>query len=166
VETIAVYWEPKIKTYGFHEALDLCLLRLEFRSKRLPEWGLGIYELGNRGMSFQLVLLQQRKDLSLRLYLLFEPKWKEELTNQILQGIHQHAGEIFQIVSPVELIYFFGPHFGDRYGIADSALKALEHNNVTALVTGCSGSAIYIVLPQGMAGQAKVLLAEMFDVPS
>ena len=165
METIAVYWEPKIKTYGFQDVLGLSLLELEFQSERLPEWGLGIYEMGNLGINFELVLVQAGGEQGLRVCLLFERKWEKRLINHISQVILGDDGETFQITSPVELIYFFGPHFGDRYGIADSAFMALDHKDITILATGCSGSAIYLVLQEGMAQRAKVLLAEMFEVP-
>ena len=165
METIAVYWEPKIKTYGFQDVLGLSLLELEFKSERLAEWGLGIYGIGNSGINFELVLVQAGGDQELRVCLLFERKWEKKLINHISQVIRRDDGETFQIISPVELIYFFGPHFGDRYGIADSAFMALDHKDITILATGCSGSAIYLVLQEGMAQEVKILLAEMFEVP-
>lgn len=165
METIAVYWEPKIKTYGFQDVSGLSLLELGFQSKRLSEWGLEIYEIGNSGINFELVLVEAGEGQSLQVYLLFERKWEKKLVGHISRVIRRDDGETFQITSPVGLIYFFGPHFGDRYGIADSAFRALDHKNITILAAGCSGSAIYMVLSEGMIQKAKALLAEMFEVP-
>ena len=165
METIAVYWEPKIKTYGFQDAFDLSLLEFGFQSGRLQEWGSGIQEMGDLGVSFELVLVHYEGKKGLRVYLLFKRKWEEKLIKHVGQVIRRDEGETFRITSPVELISFFGPHFGDRYGIADSAFRALSLKAIPILAVGCSGSAIYLVLPEGMAQEAKALLAETFEMP-
>ena len=59
----------------------------------------------------------------------------------------------------------YGPHFGDRYGIADSVFRTLTANSVPILAAGCSGSAVYLVLPQGRAQDARQFLSEAFEVP-
>ena len=71
----------------------------------------------------------------------------------------------FHLTSPVELISFQGPHFGDRYGIAYSAFKALDDREVPILVAACSGSVVYIVMPEKKLQEAKLILAEAFEVP-
>ena len=63
------------------------------------------------------------------------------------------------------MISFQGPHFGDRYGIADTAFKALARQGVPILITVCSGAALYIVLPENKLHEARPLLAEAFEVP-
>ena len=165
METIAVYWESKIKTYGFKDVPDLSLLTLEFQSGQLPEWGLSLYEMDDSGLRFELVLTQLKEKNVLQLYLLFERKWEERLINHINQVIQKDGGGPFHITSPVEMVCFFGPHFGERYGIADSVFKALTPEAIPVLVASFSGSIVYLILPEGMAKKAKVLLAEMFDVP-
>jgi aspartokinase len=67
--------------------------------------------------------------------------------------------------SPVELISFQGPHFADRYGIADSAIKALDNQGIPILIAACSGAAVYLVLPENKLHEARPLLAEAFEVP-
>jgi len=165
LETIAVYWEPKIKTYGFKDVPDLSLLVIEFQSGQLPEWGLVLYEMGDSEFRFELVLTQLKAENVLQLYLLFERKWEERLIKHINQVVRKDGGETFRIISPVELLYFFGPHFGERYGIADSVFKTLTPEAIPVLVASFSGSIVYLILPEGMAKKAKVLLTETFNVP-
>ncbi len=166
METIAVYWERKIKTYGFEDVLDMSLLVLEFQSGQLPEWGLRLYEMDDSRLRFELVLTQLKGENVLQLYLLFKHKWEERLINHISRFIRKNAGETFHITSPVEMVCFFGPHFGERYGIADSVFKALTPEAIPVLLASFSGSIVYLILPEGMAKKAKVLLAETFEVPS
>ena len=164
METIAVYWESKIKTYGFKDVLDLSLLELGFQSGRLPEWGLGLYDMGDFGIRFELVLAQHGEK-GMQVYLLFKRQWEKTLINHITKRIRKECGEAYHLTSPVELVYFFGPHFGERYGVAESTFRPLTRNAIPILSAGFSGSAVYLVLPEGMAQAAKVVLAETFETP-
>ncbi len=165
METVAVYWEPKIKTYGFKDILDLSLLALEFQSGQLPEWGLRLYEMGDSEFRFKLALTQLKGENILQLFLLFERKWEKRLIDHINKVIRKDAGETFGLTSPVEMVCFFGPHFGERYGIANSVFRALALKDAPVLAASFSGSIVYLVLPEGMAKKVKVLLAETFEVP-
>ena len=53
-----------------------------------------------------------------------------------------------QTIAPVELIYLHGPHFQDRYGIAEAALSPLQKADIPILAAGCSGTSVYIVVPE------------------
>jgi len=165
LETVAVYWEPNIKTYGFKDVLNLSLMVLEFPSGQLPQWGLSLYEMDDSELRFELILTQLKGENVLQLYLLFERKWEDRLITHINDVIRLDAGETFHITSPVEMISFFGPHFGERYGIADSVFRVLTPKAIPVLVASFSGSIVYLVLPEGMAKKAKVLLAETFEAP-
>ena len=74
------------------------------------------------------------------------------------------AGALFEIDSPVELIYFQGPHFGDRYGIADAAFRALAGQEV--LAAGFSGASVYIVVADKQAQATIECLSEAFITPA
>ena len=93
METVAVYWEPNIKTYGFKDILNLSLMALEFPSGQLPQWGLSLYEMDDSGLRFELVLTQLKRENVLQLYLLFERKWEERLIKHINQVVRKDGGE-------------------------------------------------------------------------
>jgi hypothetical protein len=82
-----------------------------------------------------------------------------------LQGLMQGIQKVMERCLPVEMVFFQGPHFGDRYGIVDTTLAALAARGlrVTALV--CSGSCIYVVLPEGGSQEALLALSEVFEIP-
>jgi aspartokinase len=63
------------------------------------------------------------------------------------------------------MVHFQGPHFGDRYGIADAAFRALTEGDLSPLAVSCSGASIYLVFRQGEAGEAVRLLEKVFEVP-
>ena len=165
METIAVYWEPKPKTYGFKEVIDLSLLNIEIRPGKMHQWGLWLMELADLNIGFHLILAKYSTHQKLRLYILLEKPWVDRVLSYIGKKIDLDSVKDFYLRSPVELISFQGPHFGDRYGIADTAFKALARQGVPILITVCSGAALYIVLPENKLHEARPLLAEAFEVP-
>jgi aspartokinase len=75
------------------------------------------------------------------------------------------SGEGTVRVLPVEVVYFYGPHFGDRYGIAEAALKVLTESGIRATASACSGSCVYLVLPEGQSEEAVRALSRTFEIP-
>jgi aspartokinase len=165
VETIAVYWEPKIKTYGFQEVLDQSLLEIEFEGMQMAAWGSGFEQMGEAGVGFRLVLAHYLGNRGFRMHLVFERQWEDKIPELIKRIFSQNTLDAVRITSPVEVIFFHGPHFGDRYGIADSVFKALARKDVPVLAAGFSGSSVYLVLPGGTVQRARMLLEEAFEVP-
>jgi len=165
VETIAVYWEPKPKTYGFKEVTNLSLMNVEITPGEMGQWGLWLMELADLNIGFHLILAKYSAHQKLRLYILLEKFWADSVLSHIDKRIDLESEKDFHLTSPVELISFQGPHFGDRYGIAHTAFKALDDQGIPILVAACSGAAVYIVLPEQKLQEVKPRLAEAFEVP-
>ena len=165
METIAVYWEDKPKTYGFREVTDLSLLHIEVKPEKMSQWGLWLSELADKRVEFYLVLAKYSSQQNLRLYILVEKFWAERVLSYIDTHFDLESEQDIRLISPVELISFQGPHFGDRYGIAHTAFKALDDHGIPILITVCSGAALYIVLPEKKLQKARSLLAEVFETP-
>lgn len=165
METIAVYWEPKPKTYGFKEIIDLSLLDIEIKPGKMTQWGLWLMELADLGIGFHLILAKYSTHEKLRLYILLEKPWTDRVLSYIGEKIDPDSQKDLYVKYPVELIVFQGPHFGDRYGIADTAFNALDGQGIPVLISVCSGAAVYIVLPEKKLQEAKSLLLEVFEVP-
>ena len=165
METIAVYWEPKPKTYGFKEVFDLSLVTIKIKPEEMSQWGLWLMELADLNIGFHLILAKYSTDRELRLYILLEKLWVDSLLSYFNKKINLDSEKDFYLRSPVELISFQGPHFADRYGIADSAFKALDNQGIPILIAACSGAAVYIVLPENKLHEARFFLNEAFEVP-
>jgi aspartokinase len=165
VETFAVYWEPKPKTYGFKEVIDLSLLNIEIKPGKMSQWGLMLMELADLDFGFHLILAKYSTHQKFRLYILLEKPWADHVLSYIGRKIDLDSEKDFHLTYPVELISFQGPHFGDRYGIADTAFKALDGQGVPILITVCSGAAVYMVLPEKKLKDARPLFLEAFEVP-
>ena len=165
METIAVYWEPKPKTYGFREVVDLSLMNIEIKPEKMGQWGLWLMELADLDIAFHLILAKYSTHQKLRLYILLEKFAADIVLSHIDKRIDPESEKHSHLTSPVGLISFQGPHFGDRYGIAYSAFKALDGQGIPVLITVCSGAAVYIVLPEKKLQEAKPFLLEAFEVP-
>jgi aspartokinase len=165
VETIAVYWEPRPKTYGFKEVFDLSLVTIKIKPEEMSQWGLWLMELADINIGFHLILAKYSTDRELRLYILLEKLWADSVLSYFDKKINLDSEKEFYLRSPVELISFQGPHFADRYGIADSAFKALDNHGIPILIAACSGAAVYIVLPENKLQEARFFLNEAFEVP-
>ncbi len=165
METSAVYWEPKIKTYGFHEVTDLSLFVVTAATEQITRFGSFLQDLDNSEITFHLILIQPLKDHAACLYLVLDRKWEESLHRYCNPIMRNESEDSFLIRSPVELIYFFGPHFGERYGIADTTFKVLLENNLSILAAGFSGSAVYLVLPENGIEKVRPVLSCTFEVP-
>ena len=68
--------------------------------------------------------------------------------------------------SRVELVCFHGPHFGDRYGIAHTALGTLRRKGLPILAAGCTGASVYIIVPEQQSTEVKHILSDVFDTPN
>ena len=165
METIAVYWEPKPKIYGFNEVFNLSLMNIEIKPEEMSQWGLWLMELADLDIGFHLILAKYSTHQKFRMYILLEKLWADRVLSYIGKKSDLDSKKDCHIIYPVELISFQGPHFGDRYGIADTAFKALDRQGVPTLITVCSGAAVYIVLPENKLQDAKPLLSEVFKVP-
>lgn len=165
MEISASYWERKIKIYGFQETTDMSLIDLTVNEEHLEQWGFCMNGLSEQGIHFHLALIQRDDINRLHICIVCHRKWETIIMKVFQNEIKPDVGESLQVQSPVELIYFQGPHFGDRYGIADAALRILADNNITILASGCSGAVMYICLPEKSIEKAKQLLMSVFEVP-
>jgi hypothetical protein len=163
---MAVYWEPKIKTYGFQVGTDLSLIEFKFPAHKLSSCGLMIYELGQLPAGFHLVASDASADGTCRIFLLIQ----RHSEGRVLDCMGKVGGlgskETIFVTSPVDLIHFQGPHYGDRYGIATAVFEALATVSVPILLAACSQSCVYLVLPEAKAREAEARLREVFDVPA
>ncbi|MCP4746053.1 MAG: hypothetical protein GY874_07910 [Desulfobacteraceae bacterium] len=164
METIAVYWEPQIKTYGIQVRTRLRLISLHLQTGAIPGHQLDFpAEAVRKDHRLMLVTGHIQADGCFHISMLFTGAGAAPVKDLLIPCQLEPAN--FNITAPVELIFFQGPHYADRYGIADAALYALESKQIDLLAAACSGSAIYLVLPEGKAQHARSALNDIFVVP-
>ena len=165
METIAVYWENKAKTYGLQVERELSMFQISTDSSELARLGSMLLN-DTSNIRFSWVLAQASSRRLLKIFLLLNQEWAPAM--QVLIGRSRENGIRLdiQIASPVELVYFHGPHFGDRYGIADTALGTLRRKGLPILASGCTGASVYIVAPEKSSAEIKQILSDVFDTPN
>jgi aspartokinase len=167
METIAVYWEPKIKTYGMAQKTGLCLVST---ITVLNDTVVVLEEMcAQATLSQALIMISAgyQAGKGLRTSLVFDLPG-ESIENRL--ELFNHVGHIFsdgnlEIVPDVDMVYFHGPHYGDRYGIASTVFTALMAAAVPLLASACSASSIYLVVPKGRADDARNALSKDVIVP-
>ena len=179
METFAVYWEPIIKTYDITERTGLSLISLDLQFSRICGGGHWLAGITSR-FDGSLILIFSRPALpsGLRLHLLFDrsPEKVERVDSvenktQFVQSMDFNPAAFEDVCSDlrvdkqVELVYFQGPHYGDRYGIVNVAMTALAERKVPLIAAVCTGASVYLITPAGKAHEAKNTLGQAFSTP-
>ena len=165
METIAVYWEENIRTYGIQVEKNLILARTDILPGQLAELGQQITELGQGETHFRLILAHPYEPEVLSITMVFRDIFRERLLEFGARQAVKNLSRSFIIDFPVEMLYFHGPHFGDRYGIADMAGHALRKNDIRYIAMGCSAASVHLIFPENLADKARKALASVFQIP-
>ncbi len=164
METIAIYWEPEIKTYGLFERTGLSMVSF---SLSVAGYGRDNRRILRAAAAADLLLNFAHLTASgdLRLYLFFNATPQQRLL-EAFKTLSAGGGPCdVSVETEVALIYFNGPHFGDRYGIADAAFQALDIGNIPILAAACSSASVFIALPKQTIQEARKALAASFFLP-
>ncbi|MEE4111752.1 MAG: hypothetical protein V2I40_02995, partial [Desulfobacteraceae bacterium] len=108
METVVMYWESQIKTYGFQVVKDLALYKYRIPADLPAEWARAIARIEDGPNRFHLLYAQLSESSGFDLRLLCEPEQGAPLARRIAAEIPA-AGDHFLVTAPVELIFFQGP---------------------------------------------------------
>lgn len=165
VETAASYWEPVIRIYGSSLQPGLVLIILRFQDNGLGFWGEQLAKLEAGSCRFEMALMEQVDQQTSQLILVCKGGMADSICSGLLEAVELTAHSTMERHDAVELLYFHGPHFQDRFGIAEAALGCLQKKNINVLVAGCAGTSIYLVIQDKMGCRAARALADIFVVP-
>ncbi len=168
METIAVYWEPRIRTYGVQLVEGLQLYQVGVPPVHLGRWGRALQSVAEDGPAFRLVWAQAGDPDThpIKFFLLCDDThWSRELDSLEGQVGRQGVAEELHPPLGVDLLFLQGPHYGDRYGVLDFALQPLVEAEVPLLAVACSVATIYLVTPAGWGARARTLLSGAFEIP-
>ena len=167
VETIAVYREERVKVYGISQRAHLGLAISSFP---LQYWSTLGEQLERHAASlgpFELVTGQMVGDTGFELQLLLPAAAVPELITRLeCQPGLKEFGATWRTVTPVTMLYLHGPHFQERYGIAETAFAALAADGIEILIAGCAGTSMCLVTPGHQGDQASRQLQETFLIPT
>lgn len=165
METIAVYWESRIRTYGFHLTEGVRLCRIDISPDQLGAWGAALQSIADDEPGFRLVWAQTGAPGSIHFFLLCDDEHWSRVRSFL--ECHRRCGTVdgMDAAERADLLFFQGPHYGDRYGVLDFTLAPLTASGIPLLAIACSVATIYLVLPAGRGEAARTLLSEAFDIP-
>lgn len=160
METIAVYWEPRIKTYGFQRLTDLALIEFSYPFHEIKSLGeiLSQGELQNVKPKF---MIAQESDGEVSFIFCLPVEEGKDFHKSLEKDLRPTTQ---RYIYPVGIIFFHGPHFGDRYGIADATFSTLSKADIEVIASGCSSSSVFLVLIQDDIDMAEKVLGETFEV--
>ena len=160
-EVVAVYQEKVIKVYCIVDQPDLELWELALPSATaLEDLALSLIALGDRDSKLPFLIALPGPEGRLLLTFTLVKHGAPEVENIL----HSHLpGVTARRQAPVAAIFLHGPHFGDRYGIADTLVKTLEKAQVQLLALSCTVSSISAIIRQGDLARAVQVLGETFE---
>ncbi len=166
METIAVYWEPVIRTYGFNLLEKQVLCQVDLPMDCLSVWHRSLENLNDNEIGFRLVWSHAQQSGDLKFFMLCDDMQWHRL-RPFWETLAKACFDKMTITNTeAEAVFFQGPHFGDRYGIMDYTYKALTAVQVPLLAATCSAASIYLVVPTGWGRKTQNVLGKAFEIPS
>lgn len=165
VETAARYRESVIKIYGSHLQTGVRSLSLSFPAATLSRVASRLAEAESMG-SFVMVALTSCRPQRYALQLLVAPPEAGSFSTEVVNELARIPGVEVVEQSVLEVLYFHGPHFQDRHGVANTVVTTLAGDEVGFICLNCSGTSIYLVTSEGVGCLAGRALAKVFVVPS
>jgi aspartokinase len=161
-EVVAAYQEKVIKIYQLIQQTDLELWSFSIPSSTVLEnLGAALMAMGAHGLKIPfLVALPGPEDRFICTFCTAGDRGPE-----VARLLEDHIPVIPpQRLSPMAALFFHGPHFGDRYGIADTLARALDRVNVSLAALSCTVSSISLVIrQQDLAAAVEVLTRTFAD---
>ena len=140
---IASYQEKVVRIYDIVRQSELDLWSLVADQRAFTKLGEVLLTLGQRQLKMPFVIALLSTENMLVFNFCF-PGGQESL---IRETFASHLGETpLARHSQVAALYIHGPHFGDRYGIANTLVRALERGGVSLLALGCTVSSISVII--------------------
>jgi aspartokinase len=161
-EIICTYQEDVIKVYNItcHKELDLWYLDVPVGD--LDRLGELLAAVGETEARMAFLVAQSRSPDRLRLAFTLESRirqWAKQRMETVFPGLARphHA--------PAAALFLHGPHFGDRYGIANALVQALKAAGVTPLGISCAVSSLSVVIPLDRLSETIQMLHLYFQIP-
>lgn len=165
METIAVYWEDPVKVYSISEKTQLDLAILHIPSAEISKWSDRISSLETFIKRFELITAHGSHPDKFEIFIVIDQGHTEVLQNCLHKWLEGDVDSSFSLRRQVAMCYLHGPHFQDRYGIADLAFTTFAENDIEIVLAGCAGTSMYLVTDMHDLTEGKRLLLETFVVP-
>ncbi len=168
-KVVAEYQEKVIKVYWIVPQPDLDLWGMSVSSTDiLSGFADALLELGSLGLKvpFLLALPMRETGEFIISFSTAGAQPSEERGSQVRAVLMKQLPGLRPMrLTPVAGIFLHGPHFGDRYGIAQVLTQALEKAHVSLLALSCTISSISVIIRQHELASAQLVLTNTFAAP-
>ena len=168
-KVVATYQEKKIKVYWIIPQPDLDLWAVSIPSAGiLEEIADVLTHFGELGLTipFLIAIPRLRTEELLFAFSTGRPEGGEDQGTTIRRLLNERLPGLRPMrLIPVAGIFLHGPHFGDRYGIVNALVEALEKVHVTILALSCTISSISVIIRQHELAAALLVLGQVFEAP-
>lgn len=165
-ETVARYEESRIRTYGIQLKTGLTICSRYLRPAEISSWGRLMMDMEGGSFCFVYASAAVTAEKGIRMDLVLD--LNKQKTGVPEAPMHMPDASVLSRLETrinAEMLSFHGPHFGDRYGIADKALGCLERSGVPVWMAGCVGATVSLIVPPDMGARGAEALSEIFYTP-
>ncbi len=160
-QVVAAYQEKVIKIYRLIHLADLDFWSFSIPSATILEnLGSAFMALGEKGLKIPFLVALPGPEDRFVCSFCTDTARSEEVAGLMEVHIPVIPPERR---SPMSALFFHGPHFGDRYGIAETLMKALAKVRVSLVALSCTVSSVSLVISQEEARAAIRVLRETFE---
>jgi len=163
-EVVASYQERKPKVYALEWEGEQDLLQVKIKKDNLQAVGEAFKGLSQLDFPLTFLITTPSKEDAATNLLFCIPHSDMPESAEILKGLPD--GTVGPRVPRVASFSMNGPHFGDRYGIANELLTTLEEVPVRLLGLSCSIASISGVVPAEQIHSTLLAIQRCFEVPS
>ena len=163
-EVVASYQEKRPKVYGLEYQEGQKLFHVTLNRRHIGRFGAALKEFARLGLHLTFLATGLCKEKGKEKLVICLPASQNHDYNEIISGIGLE--DVADRPSPVATFSFNGPHFGDRYGIANELLHAFNENRIDLLALNCTIASIIGVVPSNQIEQVIHAIRDCFDVPS
>jgi aspartokinase len=157
------YSEHIVTIYGFTSQTGLDLWNLSVQIESMGGFGAFLSQLGELGFKLPFLVSHSAPAEKVIHFSFTLDEGRRELANEALDRCLPARNCYCR--RPVSLIFVHGPHFGDRYGIADAFVSALRDGGIPVLALSCAVSSISAVIEGNEPDKAVGALSARFQTP-
>jgi aspartokinase len=163
-QIICSYQEEVIKVYNLAHHIGLDLWRITLPLTGFGDFGSVLLELDELLFRMPFLVAQSSPDAE-NAYLAFcvSASYRDEVRKALGRNLPDVG--LFRL-GPVSVFFIHGPHFGDRYGIANACMCSLRNANIDPLAMSCAVSSVSVVVAGEDSKRTLEALSSSFQIPA
>ncbi|MCU0572197.1 MAG: hypothetical protein MUC41_04300 [Syntrophobacteraceae bacterium] len=160
-DVLGSYEEQAIKVYAVQEETGLVLWSLRMHPKRMEPLGKALRSMEDLHVKLPFFIAHCEQDGEMILSACIADPHEEDF-RRILAD---HLPWEDKWSQPAACVFLHGPHFGDRYRIADALAGSLQEAGIQPLALSCAVHSISVVFKPGDLRPGVTAISTKFHVP-